>query len=110
MASRDSALARALTFFDSNGFRDRLADLVAIPSTSQDPGHEADVQRYLADAIQPWLERMGFAVEIYPNPVAGFGPFDDPTDGLVSGSADFGCASVGADLSVGGNDVHSFPR
>ena len=74
MASRDSALARALTFFDSNGFRDRLADLVAIPSTSQDPGHEADVQRYLTDAIQPWLERMGFAVEIHPNRVAGFGP------------------------------------
>jgi acetylornithine deacetylase/succinyl-diaminopimelate desuccinylase-like protein len=74
MPSRDSALARALTDFDSNRFRDHLADLVAIPSTSQDPGHEADVQRYLVDAIQPWLERMGFAVEIHPNPVAGFGP------------------------------------
>ena len=74
MASRDSALARARTFFDSNGFRDRLAALVAIPSTSQDPGHQADVQRYLAVAIQPWLERMGFTVEIHPNPVAGFGP------------------------------------
>jgi acetylornithine deacetylase/succinyl-diaminopimelate desuccinylase-like protein len=74
MASRDSALARALTDFDSNRFRDHLAALVAIPSTSQDPGHEADVRRYLADAIQPWLERMGFAVEIHPNPVAGFGP------------------------------------
>jgi hypothetical protein len=74
MPSRDSALARALTDFDSNRFRDHLADLVAIPSTSQDPGHEADVQRYLADAIQPWLERMGFAVEIHPNKVAGFGP------------------------------------
>ena len=34
-ASRGGALARALTFFDSNGFRDRLAALVAIPSTSQ---------------------------------------------------------------------------
>jgi acetylornithine deacetylase/succinyl-diaminopimelate desuccinylase-like protein len=74
MASRDGALARALTHFDSNGFRDHLADLVAIPSTSQDPGHEPDVQRYLADAIQPWLQRMGFTVEIHPNPVAGFGP------------------------------------
>ena len=74
MASRDSALTRALHDFDSNGFRDRLAALVAVPSTSQDPGHEADVQRYLAESIQPWLERMGFAVEIHPNPVAGFGP------------------------------------
>jgi acetylornithine deacetylase/succinyl-diaminopimelate desuccinylase-like protein len=74
MASRDGALARALTYFDSGGFRDRLAELVAIPSTSQDPGHEADVQRYLADAIKPWLERMGFTVEIHPNPTTGFGP------------------------------------
>jgi acetylornithine deacetylase/succinyl-diaminopimelate desuccinylase-like protein len=74
MASRAGALARALDYFDSNGFRSHLADLVAIPSTSQDPGHEADVQRYLADAIQPWLERMGFTVSIHPNPRAGFGP------------------------------------
>ncbi len=74
MASRDGALARALDYFDSNGFRDTLAELVKIPSTSQDPGHEADVQRYLTDAIQPWLERMGFLVEIHPNPETGFGP------------------------------------
>src|ERR1019366_6904745 len=74
MASRDGAVARALTFFDSNGFRDRLAALVAIPSTSQDPGHEADVRRYLADAIRPWLERLGFSVAIHPNPRDGFGP------------------------------------
>ena len=74
MASRDGALARALTHFDSGGFRDHLAELIAIPSTSQDPGHEADVQRYLADAIQPWLERMGFSVEIHLNPIMGFGP------------------------------------
>ncbi len=74
MASRNNALARALTDFDFNHFRDRLAALVAIRSTSQDPGHEADVQRYLSDAIRPWLERMGFTVEIHPNPEAGFGP------------------------------------
>jgi acetylornithine deacetylase/succinyl-diaminopimelate desuccinylase-like protein len=74
MASRDSALARALEFFDSNGFRDHLSELVAIPSTSQDRGHEADVHRYLCDAVQPWLVRMGFTVEIHPNPTHGFGP------------------------------------
>ncbi len=74
MASRESAVARALDFFDTNGFRDRLSDLVAIRSTSQDPGHEADVQFYLNDAIRPWLERMGFTVAIHPNPRAGFGP------------------------------------
>ena len=74
MGTREGAVARALEFFDSNGFRDRLAELVAIPSTSQDPGHEADVQRYLDAAICPWLERMGFTVAIHPNPRPGFGP------------------------------------
>ena len=74
MASRDGAIARALDDFDGNGFRTRLADLVAIPSTSQDPGHEADLRRYLAASIQPWLERMDFSVEIHPNPETGVGP------------------------------------
>src|ERR1700733_9723573 len=74
MGTRERAVASPMQFFDSNGFRDRLAELVAIPSTSQDPGHEPDVQRYLAEAIRPWLERMGFSVEIHPNPEAGFGP------------------------------------
>ena len=63
-----------MEFFDSNGFRDRLAELVAIPSTSQDPGHEADVRRYLDAAIRPWLERLGFSVAIHANPRPGFGP------------------------------------
>lgn len=74
MASRDGALMRALTCFDSGRFRDRLADLVAIPSTSQDPAHTEDVRRYLTDAMQPWLHRMGFTAEIHPNPTPGFGP------------------------------------
>ena len=85
MGTRAGAIGRALEFFDGNGFRDRLAELVAIPSTSQDPGHEADVQRYLDGAIRPWLERMGFVVAIHPNPQPGFGPIltaerlEDPT-------------------------------
>src|SRR3974390_2980912 len=74
MPSREGAVAGALDFFDSNGFRDRLAELVAIPSTSQDAGHEADVRHYLDGAIRPWLQRMGFAVTVHANPVAGFWP------------------------------------
>ena len=77
MASRDGAIARALAFFDGGGFRDRLAELVAIPSTSQDPGHEADVQRYLEQAIQPWLERLGFTVAVHPNPRGRLRPDPD---------------------------------
>ena len=74
MASRDGAIQRALSFFDTGSFRDRLAALVAIPSTSQDHAHAPDVERYLTGAIQPWLIRMGFTVAIHPNPAEGFGP------------------------------------
>ena len=74
MASRESAIARALAFFDSDRFRDRLGALVSIPSTSQDPAHATDVQHYLGAAIRPWLERLGFTAAIHPNPREGFGP------------------------------------
>ncbi len=73
MGTRDGAIGRAHAFFD-DGFAERLGTLVAIPSTSQDPGHEADVRRYLEDGIRPWLARMGFAVTIHDNPAPGFGP------------------------------------
>ena len=74
MPTRDSAIARAQADFDSGAFRARLGELVAVRSTSQDPGHEADVQAYLNAHIQPWLESMGFTVSVHDNPRAGFGP------------------------------------
>ena len=73
-AGRKSAINRALDSFDGEAFRQRLAELVSVPSTSQDPGHEADINRYLREAITPWLERMGFTVVVHENPVAGIGP------------------------------------
>ena len=74
MSSRDHALSSALAFFDGGGFRDRLAQLVAIPSTMQDPAFEKDVWRYLREAIVPWVTRMGFKATIHDNPRPGFGP------------------------------------
>ncbi|WP_428536903.1 M20/M25/M40 family metallo-hydrolase [Rhodopila sp.] len=74
MGTREGAVASALKHFDDGHFHHHLAELIAIPSTSQEPDHAADVQRYLHEAIQPWLERMGFVVEILDNPVAGHGP------------------------------------
>ena len=71
--TRDGAVQRALAIFD-DGFEARLAELVAIPSTSQDPGHGADLARYLDEGIAPWLRRMGFTAEILPNPQPGAGP------------------------------------
>lgn len=72
--TREAAIDAAAAHFDSGAFRDRLAQLVAIPSTSQDPAFAADVQRYLGATIQPWLESLGFEIVIHPNPVPGFGP------------------------------------
>jgi len=72
--TRAGALARAHTLFDIGDFRARLAELVEIPSTAQEEAHWPDLDRYLATAIRPWLERMGFAVEVHPNPAAEFGP------------------------------------
>ena len=74
MGTREGALARAAAYFDGGGFRALLADLVAIPSTAQEPGFEKELERYLRDAIRPWLARMGFEVAIRPNPLEGFGP------------------------------------
>ncbi len=74
MSTREQAIEAALAFFDSGAFRDRLAELVAIPSTLQDPDHEQDVWRYLEQAIRPWVERLGFTAAIHPNPKPGFGP------------------------------------
>ena len=74
MSSREGALARAATYFDDGSYKKLLTDLVAIPSTAQEPGHEADLRHYLEGAIGPWLEKLGFAVTIHPNPLEGFGP------------------------------------
>jgi acetylornithine deacetylase/succinyl-diaminopimelate desuccinylase-like protein len=74
MPTRDGALTRAATFFDTGGFKALLTDLVAIPSTAQEEGREADLDRYLNGAIRPWLERLGFDVQVRPNPLEGFGP------------------------------------
>ena len=74
MADRKSALASAAAFFDSGAFRERLAGLLAYRSTSQDPGHDADLRRYLEEGIRPWVEGMGFEVVVHDNPEPGFGP------------------------------------
>lgn len=74
MAGREQALAQAAGFFDSGAFRDRLAGLLEYRSTSQDPGHDADLRRYLETGIRPWVEGMGFSTAIHDNPEPGFGP------------------------------------
>ena len=74
MGTRDGAIARALDVFDNGAFEQRLARLVAIRSTSQDPGHDADLRRYLDDGLHDWLAQLGFEQIIHDNPVPGAGP------------------------------------
>jgi acetylornithine deacetylase/succinyl-diaminopimelate desuccinylase-like protein len=74
MRGRDAALADAARRFDSGELKRVLAELVAFRSTSQEPGFEAECERYLAEGLRPWLERLGFTVAIHPNPLPGFGP------------------------------------
>jgi acetylornithine deacetylase/succinyl-diaminopimelate desuccinylase-like protein len=74
MGTRQGALGRAAAFFDEGGFKALLARLVEIPSTAQEPGFEPELERYLDQAIRPWVESMGFTVRIHPNPLPGFGP------------------------------------
>ena len=74
MATREGAIGRALEFFDRGGFRDLLAELVAIPSTSQEAEHASALGSYLETAIRPWLERLGFTITLHENPEPGFGP------------------------------------
>ncbi|MCX8132898.1 MAG: M20/M25/M40 family metallo-hydrolase [Roseococcus sp.] len=73
-AGRADALARAARLFDDGTLQRRLAALVAIRSTAQDPAHEGELGRYLEQGMRPWLERLGFAVTVHPNPEPGFGP------------------------------------
>ncbi|TCZ53377.1 M20 family metallopeptidase [Roseicella aquatilis] len=74
MPSRQGALSRAAAFFDEGSYGALLARLVAIPSTAQEPGFEPELERYLREAIIPWVESMGFTTRLHPNPVEGFGP------------------------------------
>lgn len=74
MTSRIEALQNAAAAFDAGDFETRLAGLVAIPSSSQDPARAADLGRYLQQGIGPWLDALGFHWELHPNPKPGVGP------------------------------------
>ncbi len=74
MATREAAVEAAAAAVDGGAFAAHLARLVAVPSTSQEDAHAADLERYLRGEIEPWLARMGFAVAVHPNPDPAFGP------------------------------------
>ena len=73
--TRDGAIARIETEYDSGDFIAMLAERVAIPTESQEPERLPDLHRYLRDNIGVYLKPLGYDCEIFDNSVAGGGPF-----------------------------------
>jgi acetylornithine deacetylase/succinyl-diaminopimelate desuccinylase-like protein len=73
--SRERAIAHAERHFDEGGFFADLARRVAIPTESQNPERQAELERYLRAEMQPSFERLGFRCRLLPNPASGRGPF-----------------------------------
>ena len=83
--SREQTISHAERYFDEGGFFADLARRVAIPTESQNPERQPELERYLRAEMQPSFERLGFRCRLLPNPLAGRGPFlvaeriEDPT-------------------------------
>ncbi len=65
---RDDAIAAAQRYFDDGSFFADLARRVAIPTSSLEAVHRADLRAYLADEIAPCLVRLGYDAELLENP------------------------------------------
>ena len=73
--TRQSAIERAERYFDSGAFRDDLARRVAFRTESQVPESRPQLGLYLERELAPAFQRLGYATEVLPNPVAAGGPF-----------------------------------
>ncbi len=77
MTARAAALAAAQAHIDSGAFQRDLARRVALRSESQDAAQAAQLRAYVADEMTQSLSALGFACEVFDNPLggAGCGPF-----------------------------------
>ncbi|CAM3573058.1 M20 family metallopeptidase [Bordetella sputigena] len=88
--TRDAALARADDYFQSGGFRERLARRIAMPTESQNPDRAAELAAYLHTELQPAFQAMGFNCRTLTHPKA-LAPFlyaeriEDPAAPTVLG-------------------------
>ncbi len=67
MDGRTTAVEAATAMADSQ-FPELLAQLVAIPTESQDPARAPDLRRYLTDALGPLYAAAGFEVTVHDGP------------------------------------------
>ena len=74
--TRTAAIDRALAWFDDErgGYFPALAELVAIPTESQNPARVPEMRAYLDGPITRRLAALGYAIHIYDNPRPGCGP------------------------------------
>ena len=72
--TREAAIAKAQSHFDSGAFKSDLARRVAIPTESQNPDRAADLVRYVEQEMRPALEAIGFSCRLLTHPKAR-GPF-----------------------------------
>jgi acetylornithine deacetylase/succinyl-diaminopimelate desuccinylase-like protein len=94
--TRTAAIDAATAYFKDGRFQSELATLVAYPTESQNPDAAPELMRYLKEAMQPRLEKMGFSTEILDNPDPRGGPLligerhegDDLTTVLTYGHGD----------------------
>ncbi|KIN60544.1 Peptidase M20 [Sulfitobacter noctilucae] len=66
--TRAQAIEQAAALVDTGRLQDMLADWVSYLSESQNPEAQAELWRYLSDAIQPRLEAIGFECTLHENP------------------------------------------
>lgn len=71
---RQTAIDTVAAYFDKGSFQSELADLVRYPTESQNPEAQAELHRYLTDAMLPRLQALGFDCEILENPNPTGGP------------------------------------
>ena len=72
--SRQSAIGQIQAYFESGGFIEDLASLVAVETESQRMEARGSLYHYLDSHIAQKLYALGFQSEIFDNPVATAGP------------------------------------
>lgn len=72
--SKDKALAGIEQYWSSGQFMTELGELLAHETESQNPDKHPELGRYLQQAIEPRLQRMGFECQLHDNPDPSGGP------------------------------------
>ena len=72
--TRENAIEAITNYFEAGTFQSELATLVAYPTESQNADAAPELGRYLREAMEPRLQKMGFSTEIIDNPDQSGGP------------------------------------